>query len=273
MPVLKYKLASGWKTIYGALLNMMVRKDKNLSDLENIAKARQNLELTGNNNATHYHDSRYIPRIESVETQVAQYEGSIDSLEDEISQCANDIDVLDARITRNASSISSLQTTVAGHTTSISSLNSGLTTCQNDIRSVNTKATNNASAITTLSNDVNTRFNAVNASLSDVLKKGMIMDWYGASNKVPAGWHICDGSTVNGIQIPDLRNKFVLSAGGTYPTGSSGQFTIPAAVTVVTWSGTSGETMPTTVSGTAPTQNATTLPSYYALFKIIYVGE
>jgi microcystin-dependent protein len=42
--------------------------------------------------------------------------------------------------------------------------------------------------------------------------RGMIMDWYGQSNQVPSGWHICDGT--NGT--PDLRDKFIISAGGKY---------------------------------------------------------
>ena len=48
--------------------------------------------------------------------------------------------------------------------------------------------------------------------------KGMIIDWYGASNKVPTGWHICDGT--NGT--PDLRNKFVIGAGGSYSLSATG---------------------------------------------------
>lgn len=49
--------------------------------------------------------------------------------------------------------------------------------------------------------------------------KGMIIDWFGASNRVPAGWHICDGT--NGT--PDLRGKFVIggSTDGTYKGSTS----------------------------------------------------
>ena len=27
-----------------------------------------------------------------------------------------------------------------------------------------------------------------------VFKRGMIIDWYGAINNIPAGWHLCDGT-------------------------------------------------------------------------------
>jgi hypothetical protein len=43
---------------------------------------------------------------------------------------------------------------------------------------------------------------------------GMIIMWYGDTSIIPAGWHLCDGSTVNGQTTPDLRNRFVIGAGG-----------------------------------------------------------
>lgn len=47
---------------------------------------------------------------------------------------------------------------------------------------------------------------------------GMIMNWYGEITAVPSGWHICDGS--NGT--PDLRDKFVVGAGGAYSLRDTG---------------------------------------------------
>lgn len=37
--------------------------------------------------------------------------------------------------------------------------------------------------------------------------------WSGAINSIPAGWALCDGSTVNEHVTPDLRGRFVLPAG------------------------------------------------------------
>lgn len=51
-----------------------------------------------------------------------------------------------------------------------------------------------------------------------MFKRGMILDWYGAPETVPEGWHICDGT----YGTPDLRDKFVLGAGGKYPLNGSG---------------------------------------------------
>jgi len=43
--------------------------------------------------------------------------------------------------------------------------------------------------------------------------KGMIIIWSGSISDIPAGWSLCDGGTYNGYLTPDLRGKFVLSAG------------------------------------------------------------
>lgn len=47
---------------------------------------------------------------------------------------------------------------------------------------------------------------------------GVITMWSGAISNIPEGWAICDGS--NGT--PDLRNRFVVGAGGTYAVEQRG---------------------------------------------------
>ena len=51
-----------------------------------------------------------------------------------------------------------------------------------------------------------------------VFTRGMVIAWYGESNAVPTGWHICDGT--NGT--PDLRNRFIVGAGSSYAKGATG---------------------------------------------------
>ena len=46
---------------------------------------------------------------------------------------------------------------------------------------------------------------------------GIIM-WYGNIANIPAGWRLCDGT--NGSR--DLRNRFIVGAGLSYPVGSTG---------------------------------------------------
>jgi len=49
---------------------------------------------------------------------------------------------------------------------------------------------------------------------------GGIIMWSGAS--VPENWALCNGQTAYGVTTPDLRNRFVLAAGGSYSIGSTG---------------------------------------------------
>lgn len=46
--------------------------------------------------------------------------------------------------------------------------------------------------------------------------KSIICLWAGAIVDIPAGWHLCDGSTIGLQTLPDLRDKFIMGAGGTY---------------------------------------------------------
>lgn len=54
-----------------------------------------------------------------------------------------------------------------------------------------------------------------------LLQTGMICIWSGPSNTVPLGFHICDGT--NGT--PDLRDHFVMGAGGVLPTSGGSAVT------------------------------------------------
>lgn len=51
---------------------------------------------------------------------------------------------------------------------------------------------------------------------------GGIIMWSGAINAIPAGWALCNGQAVNGLQTPDLRDRFVVGAGSSYAVGSTG---------------------------------------------------
>lgn len=53
---------------------------------------------------------------------------------------------------------------------------------------------------------------------SALIPSGVIVMWSGAANAIPAGWTLCNGS--NGA--PDLRNRFVVGAGGGYSVGERG---------------------------------------------------
>ena len=51
---------------------------------------------------------------------------------------------------------------------------------------------------------------------------GGIMIWSGAVNKIPAGWALCDGNVHNNMQTPNLKDLFIVGAGGSYGVGAKG---------------------------------------------------
>jgi hypothetical protein len=53
---------------------------------------------------------------------------------------------------------------------------------------------------------------------------GCILMWSGSIVTIPAGWVLCDGN--NGT--PDLRNRFVVAAGGDYAVGATGNGSVPS---------------------------------------------
>ncbi len=89
---------------------------------------------------------------------------------------------------------------------------------------------------------------------------GVIVMWSGASDNIPAGWVLCDGS--NGA--PDLRDRFIVGAGNTYEAGSTGgsiSHTHPRL-----YVGTGGTIYSGSMSDFGAANN---LPPYYALCFIM----
>ena len=68
MAVLRFWNGASWYPLYIDVFSKCLHKANNLGDITDVAAARANLELTGNNVATHLHDARYLPLI-STETE------------------------------------------------------------------------------------------------------------------------------------------------------------------------------------------------------------
>ena len=121
-------------------------------------------------------------------------------------------------------------------------------------------------------------FNILGDIMSHVVS-GLIMIWQGAIGAIPAGWQICDGT--NGT--PDLRDRFVVGAGTTYNPGDSGGSTqhqhdftgdghthdIEAGASMQ--SGAQIDQTTTNIQVTGTTDNASSLPPYYALAYIMFL--
>ena len=79
----------------------------------------------------------------------------------------------------------------------------------------NATLTGSTRAITLPGSDNSTGL-ATTAFVHGILPRGTIVMWSGTNT--PAGWALCDGT--NGT--PDLRNKFIVGAGGKYTAGATG---------------------------------------------------
>lgn len=60
---------------------------------------------------------------------------------------------------------------------------------------------------------------------------GMVLMWSGLVGSIPAGYHLCDG--LGSPPRPDLKDKFVLGGGGSFPTtgGAASETTSTSAAT------------------------------------------
>ena len=109
---------------------------------------------------------------------------------------------------------------------------------------------------------------------------GVITVWSGAIGNIPPGWFLCDGS--NGT--PDLRDRFVPSAGPTFSVNETGgsinhdhDFTsnghnhnLESGTDIGTGAFRNSST--NTVVETATTNNGSIIPPFYALAYIQFKG-
>jgi len=51
---------------------------------------------------------------------------------------------------------------------------------------------------------------------------GGIIPWWGVEADVPKGWAACNGQVSSGVRTPDLRSRFIIGAGGSYPVTKTG---------------------------------------------------
>jgi hypothetical protein len=72
----------------------------------------------------------------------------------------------------------------------------------------------------TVTNIVATNVTATTFIGNGTIPIGGIIMWSGQN--VPAGWTLCNGTNVNGVTVPDLRDKFIVSTGVTNLLGAVG---------------------------------------------------
>ena len=106
--------------------------------------------------------------------------------------------------------------------------------------------------------------------------QGLILIWSGSTASVPAGWNLCDGSTVAGYgAVPDLRDRFIVGSGSTYALkavgGSKDSIVVSHAHAVTTSAHThSANVSDATVSGTYRAPSPPGIPPNS--FPVTYYG-
>jgi len=89
-----------------------------------------------------------------------------------------------------------------------------------------------------VTSNIQTQLNAVTTTAAAaIVPSGIISLWSGASNAIPTGYALCDGTN----NTPDLRNRFVIGAGSTYAVGATGG-SADATVVAHTHTGTTNTT-------------------------------
>ena len=66
--------------------------------------------------------------------------------------------------------------------------------------------------------------NAKSEAIAAGVPVGTIVMWAGTVAQIPPSWQLCNGqgTASNGIAVPDLRDRFVVGAGGAYSPGATG---------------------------------------------------
>lgn len=78
----------------------------------------------------------------------------------------------------------------------------------------------NVAAPTTPTDAANKQYvdSTVASSIAAALPAGVILMWSGSIASIPVGWALCDGT----LGTPDLRDRFIVAAGGSYVPGNMG---------------------------------------------------
>ena len=80
--------------------------------------------------------------------------------------------------------------------------------------------------------EVNGTVKATTFTGNGTIPIGGIIMWSGTTSDIPAGWTLCNGTSVNSLTVPDLRDRFIVGAGSAYsPKAVGGASTHTLAAT------------------------------------------
>lgn len=167
--------------------------------------------LTNNSNYVTkiLHDSTWTNVLFTINASTASVTANLTAL-------TTNVGVLTSRVDALAGSTGTATVTVAQLSASTATLASALTTLSNTVSTLDQRVNTNYNSTT----------NLISASTSSAIRYavpiGIISLWYGTVGNIPAGWALCNGTTVNGVNTPDLRNRFIIGAGDLYSVNATG---------------------------------------------------
>lgn len=105
--------------------------------------------------------------------------------------------------------------------------------------------------------EVNGTVKATTFTGNGTIPIGGIIMWSGTTSDIPAGWTLCNGTSVNSLTVPDLRDRFIVGAGSAYSpkaVGGASTHTL-AATNLPTFSITYGDIYHSEGGGTVTVPN------------------
>jgi hypothetical protein len=87
----------------------------------------------------------------------------------------------------------------------------------NNVFTANATVSGTITAPTPANTTSNTQL-ATTAFVRNIIPTGVIVMWSGSIASIPNGWYLCDGAN----STPDLRDRFIVGAGSSYPVGITG---------------------------------------------------
>lgn len=204
-----------WEGIYDNALRNRLRRDKNLADLTNKADARKNLELIGDNVETHYHDSRYMPYIKTLQgdtkalrTDMTQAQNDINAHTNRLNGHDTDITNLQSRATKLESRATDLEARATGLEKRATSAEKEITNLKNADTVLQTRATKLEDRATKLENRAKNLENDVSYIKNNPAPRALLADRAtNADNAANATKATNDGSNRNIVNTYATKNE------------------------------------------------------------------
>eukprot|EP00047_Mylnosiga_fluctuans_P005883 m.243361 g.243361 ORF g.243361 m.243361 type:complete len:537 (-) comp14224_c0_seq1:249-1859(-) len=152
-----------------------------------------------------------VTNIVIQQSQAADYNVSITALNTSQTDAVAAIARLQGQLAGANATIIGLQAQLTAATTTIAALQAGQAALNQSQTSLQSSISTTTTAMQGSLSGLAATTSALQASAALVPVKGILI-WAGTPVTIPVNYTLCDGRTVNGIDTPDLRSRFVVGA-------------------------------------------------------------